>query len=579
MADTVRELVIKVSVEADTDDLKKVEQDQEAARTKSTALGTALGGLALKLADVAVQAAAAGLALAKDLVFGTAAAGDEIAKTAGKLKIATDDLQRYRGAAQLAGAETKDFDNGIADLRKNLGEAIDKGTGPAVEALGTLGLEVAEVDALLSEGDLGGTLGLISDAVVQVGDDSRTSAALTKLLGGSGKELGVFFAQGAEGIQAAADAISETGSVIDRDALGSFEAMQDSQLLLEKRVEAAKNTIAIGLAPAVTEIGDRVSEWLDENDKVISQDLPVVLEGIANAAITLVTATLELISSWREFGRDVSSLVEVMTEDLDPVLGSTEGAFSQIEAAISGASLAVLDLVDSFLEAVGAGEELRQIFKEIRGDIAGDSGPKGERGAPGFLGGGSSLVNPNDVKGADSSGDTTKLKAIAADPKFSDADRARVGAEAARIDQREAAKAQAAAEKESARRAGNVQASRNRARAAQRQQRRAIAKAAPRTGGKKQPTVEELIGQVSGASSSALRSASSALSGTLVVNQITNNNFTNTVDVGGVRVSAAVAEVGPEVEAAITGTVGTALDRQNREAVQLIEARNNVGFG
>ena len=43
---------------------------------------------------------------------------------------------------------------------------------------------------------------------------------------------------------------------------------------------------------------------------------------------------------------------------------------------------------------------------------------------------------------ADASGDTSKLRAIAADPRFSEGDRAKVAAQADKIDAREAAKAE-----------------------------------------------------------------------------------------------------------------------------------------
>jgi hypothetical protein len=585
MPDPVRELVIKVSVDADTDDLKKVAKDQDEAKTKSVALGTALGALTadlVKMGAAAAKAAVEGLAA---LVFETAELGDEIGKTSQKLGVSADQLQRLRGAAELSGAAAEDITGAIKDLGKNLSEGIEKGAGPAVEALATLGLEVAEVDAILADGDIEGALGLIGDAMNESTDSMRANAAAAKLLGGAGEQLGPLLRAGSAGIREMGDTIEATGVVIDKDGIEKFAQMQDAQLLLDKQMQAAKNTIAVGLAPAVGEIGDKVSAWISENDQVISQDLPAVLAAIADAAVSLVTGTLELISTWREFSRDVGNLIEIITEDLDPALDGVEGAFSSIGAAISGASLAALDLVDSFLEAVGAGEELRQIFKEIRGDIAGDTGTQGTRGAPGFAGGGSALVDPRFEKAAEASGDTTKLKQIAADPKFTDADRARAEAKAATIDERQAQKAAEEQSRVSRKRSDDIQASRARARTAQRQQARALRRAAPRTGGgggPAEPSVEDLIGLAGapgGASPAALRSASSALSGTLLVTTDNRVQISNTVEVGGVTVSATLpTEVGPETAAAIGGVVNTELARQNREAFDLAKSRNNVGF-
>jgi hypothetical protein len=585
MADTVRELVIKVSVENDTKKgFSDVEKGQERAQVKTTALGSALGGLAVELGKVALQAVKAGAAMLNDLVFGTAEAADEIAKTSDRLSVATDQLQRMRGAAQLTGASTGDLTNGIRVLQKNLGEGLAKGGGPAVEALAALGLEIFEGDAALQEGDIEGTLGLIGDAANKIEDPVQRNAALMKLLGGAGSQLGPLLAQGTAGIKGLGDQISATGSVIEDDALGQFEALQDASLLMDLQIQGIKSTIATAAVPAFTDISNQVREWTSENQGIISQDLPALLTSVASAAVTLVTGTLELVSVWREFGRDVGRAVDLLADDLAPALDLVGQGVDVVGNAAGFAATKVLDLVDSFLEAIGAGEELRNLFKEIRGDIAGGDS-QGQRGAPKFLGGGDALVNPADVEAARASGDTTKLKKIAADPKFSEADRAIVASEAAKIDSVTAAKAQAEADKAAAKRSAGIEASRARARATQAATRRATGRAKFGGGGgggrPAEPSVEDLIAQAAPAGAgggAALRSAASALSGTLLVTQITNNNLTNTVQVGGIEVSAQLPDVGPETADALGAVIEDKLTAQTRQAVDWLTARRNVSF-
>jgi hypothetical protein len=583
MANVIRDLVIKVSVDADTKGFEEVDQAQEKTGVGTVAVGAIIADFTSRLVDMGVAAAKAGAAMVKDLVFGTAEAGDEIAKTSQKLGIASDQLQRLRGSAELSGAAAGDLDSAILDLTKNLGESIEKGAGPAVEALATLGLEVAEVDAILQTGDVEGALGLIGDAANELGDPVRKQAALLKIMGGAGKELGPLLETGTDGIREMGDAISATGSVIEDDALAQFSAMQDANLLLEKQVDGVKVKIATGLAPVVTDIADRVGGWIDENQDFIQQDLPRIMEDVGNSILAVAEFTFELLTSWREFIRDASDLVEILTTGVDPALGDVGEGLTTVTGFADGLALALSDVVVQFLEAVGAGEELIQVFREIKAGIAGDDGPKGQRGAPGFAGGGSALANPADIDKADTSGDTTKLRQQSGDPKFSDADRAKFAANADRIDAREAAKAQAEATAAAVKRDQGVQASRARAKAAQKTQRAAIGGGGGGGGGAAQPTVAELITGATGAATGGPQAVAgaSALAGTMLINVDQSVNITNGPVELTLEIPQSIADSGsPEDLAAFFRREYVALrDADTRMDLDRMQARRNVGGG
>ena len=591
MADSVRELVIKVTV--DSSGAKKgfadVEGGQKKATVGSQALGTALGGMAVKLAEVAAQAVKAGFAMAKELVFGTAAAADEIAKTSKQLGIASDGLQRLRGAAALTGADTASLDKGVRILTKGLADAALKGTGPAAEALKTLGLEVADVDSLLQEGDIEGAMGVIGDAFNETGDSAQKSAALLKLLGGAGAKLRPLIESGSEGVRAMGEQIQATGSVIEDEALGQFEALVDAQFLLDKQTEGLTNTLALAAAPAVKDIADLIRLWVADNDDFIQQDLPETIAQVADRAIQLAEFTLDLISTWREFTRDSSDLAEIMLEDVSPGLDTVGEGLQSLTAFADGLALAMNDVVISFLESVGAGEELIAVFKEIKAGIVGDDEARVERGAGALLGGAQlqgggarsgdvkSILDPRFAVEAESSGDTTKLKTIAGDPKFSDGDRARAGAKAAQIDQVEASKADAAAQGASDRRRSSVD--RSRARSAALRPRRGGRGGSGRATGPTETSIGDLVANaVGGAAPQALRSATSAMSGTLFVS--TDNS--TTINMGNVStdvtVSAALpTEVGPAVADAVRVVVRDEIGEQVREVQEVNTVRRNVG--
>ena len=84
--------------------------------------------------------------------------------------------------------------------------------------------------------------------------------------------------------------------------------------------------------------------------------------------------------------------------------------------------LALLDMTEAFLEAIGAGDQLLQVLKEIRKEVLGDNGPQGTRGAAAvqhataegvLVGKPGQNVRESDFTAAETSGDPSKLRELA----------------------------------------------------------------------------------------------------------------------------------------------------------------------
>lgn len=583
MSNPIRELVIKVTVDADTSGFDTLDKSQEESKVGAQALGTALGTLAADLVKVGIAAAKAGAAMVADLVFGTAEAADEVAKTSKQLDINAEALQRLRGAAALSGADMATMDKGIRTLTKGLADAAQKGTGPAAEALAVLGLEVAEVDSLLAKGDIEGAMGVIGDAFNETGESAQRNAALLKLMGTAGSKLRPLMEEGSEGIAALGDQI---GSVISTEDLGKFEDMVDAQFLLDDAIKNVKNTIAIGLAPWVTEITQRAEAWIESNEDFISQDLPRIMEDIGEALVSTGEFLFDLLVSWREFIRDTKDLIELLDVSLTPALEGVSDGMATMGNFADGLSLALLDIVEGFLSAIGAGEELLDVLREIRKEVLGDDGPKGQRGAPGFAGGGSALVGQHTLDNAESSGDATKLRKIEADPRFSDADRARVGAVADAIDVTNTAKAEKEASDKADARQKDIEASRARSKAARG---RKLKHGGGRGGGKKsaepETTVDELIGAAIGEATGAggpARVGSNALAGTMLVTVHNDNSVTITNGPMTVSIDASTTSTvagGADLVETVREVATDVLAEQNKMTFDYFAARNAIGGG
>ncbi len=596
MATPIRELVIKVTVDADTKGFDDAAEGEKKATVGAQALGTALGSLAADLVKVGLQAAKAGAAFVADLVFGTSEAADATAKMAKQLDVNVEQLQRLRGAAKLSGADTATLDKGIRLLTKGLADAAQKGTGPVAEGFAALNLEVAEIDSLLVEGDIEGALGLIGDKFNETGDSAQKNAALLKIFGGAGSKLRPLIEEGTEGIAALGD---EIRSVISEEDLKKFEDLEDAQFLLKDSVTAVKNEVAIALAPALSDIADKARDWIDENETFISQDLPAIMTEIGETLVSTGEFLFDLLTSWREFIRDTEDLIELLDESLGPAIDDIGESFGGLDAFIAGVGLAILDMTEAFLEAVGAGDALLQVLLEVKKAVQGDDqGPQGTRGAAAvqhataegvLIGDSGQNVRESDFTQAEASGDPSKLRDLASQEKFSDVQRARFATAADAIDIDNAVKEEQAATDKATKRQASIQASRDRTRAARRSGKRNLgrfggggggggASAAPET------SVDDLIGAAIGAATGGggpVKVGSNALAGTMLITVDQSTHQTNGPVTVTIEVPASVAASGSPEEFA--GAIRDQLDRfqaeRNMGLFDIATARLAVGGG
>ena len=99
--------------------------------------------VARSVVGAVLKVGAAAVALGAGLVVATKKAlefADGIAKTADKVGLSTDALQKYRFAADLAGVSNGELDKAFDKLNKSIGETISDGTGAAFDAFQQLGL-------------------------------------------------------------------------------------------------------------------------------------------------------------------------------------------------------------------------------------------------------------------------------------------------------------------------------------------------------------------------------------------------------------------------------------------------------
>lgn len=594
VANVIRKLVIKVTVDADTSGFKDVDDAQAKTEAGSVALGNVLADVAGRLLDAGIAAAKYGAALLKDVIFGTTKAADEIAKTSKQLGIQAEGLQRLAGAATLSGSGVEDLEKGVRTLTKGLADASLKGSGPATDALKTLGLEAEDLEQLLIDGDIEGIVGLVGDAFNETGESAEKSAALLQLFGKGGAELRPLIEEGSEGVKELGDQIK---NVISDEDLAQFEELADAQFLVEDAVTDLTNQVAAGLAPAVQTVIERTGELIEANETLITQDLPVFLATVGEGALSLAEDAFELIQTWRDFITEIDNMIERFEQDFPVAVDAVTGGFTVIGAIadtvgdqIDAVAQRISDVVDFILTAIAKVDSLKSTVATIKAGLGiGGDDTTTQRGGAQFLGGGENLARADQLTPDNSSESLQRI----VDGNFSEADKATARASLPLAKTREVAEeTERQGAEQDAGAAGRAERAKAREERASRRERtgRERARAKRRRGGggggraaPAEPSLEDLIAGVGGGPGGGPSrvAGGSSLADTLLVNINNDNSITVGATTIHVDVPARIAEQGtPEDLASLIGREFDARNLQRRQiAFDLASARTNVGGG
>jgi hypothetical protein len=364
----LKRLVVQITYQVDEGSRGKVDQDQTRTQAKAVAIGQIAASAITKAAEIGVAVVRALGDAVVDAVQGFAEMGGEIADTSAKLGIGTDELQRLRHAAKLSGVDVGQVAAGIRELGKGLTEARTKGTGPFVEGLGLVGVELRELEGLSQRQQLG----LLGDAIGGITDPAERTAAALKLFGGSGSELLPLLLQGSAGIDALSRKADELGLVLDSKTIGQAEALGDTLDVLESQAKVAAARVGSYLAPIVTDAAERMGAWAAENRGFIEQDLPAAISAIVSAGGSVLAWLADVITEFRQFGREVGfaydravELATTLREDLQPAI-EVGTAVVEAYATIWGTiTSAIGDAIASVLDYIGVLDTLKAAWEAL----------------------------------------------------------------------------------------------------------------------------------------------------------------------------------------------------------------------
>ena len=300
--------------------------------------------VAKSVAGAVLKLGAAGAALGAGLAVATKKAlefADGIAKTADKVGLSTDALQKYRYAADLAGVSNSELDKAFDKLNKSIGESINDGTGAAFDAFTQLGLQ-----ADIASGKLRGTEPVflaVSDALAQVDDHSQRAALAADIFGRSGTKLINLMKNGRGDIKAAGDEFERFGGVIEEGTLRSSE----------KAIDAITRLTTLMQSKLTKALADNAELIADFGGKLL-QNLPILIEKMYQfaEAIGLVSKRITLDTAFDNLNK-LQKQVDSARKGLEAARGKVEKGFAQnvlneIKAERDKALKIFTDIKDSF---------------------------------------------------------------------------------------------------------------------------------------------------------------------------------------------------------------------------------------
>jgi hypothetical protein len=284
---------------AKAESTKRIEASKREAAQRRSAIagGVARGIMAVGGAAVGVGAGA----LAFTMQWAEQA--DKLAKDSAKLDVPIDQLQRMKFAADRSGVSADSLGQSFREMNKRVTEGRANEQSPIAKVAKEIGLSLDDISQMEPEK----RFGAIADALSTIEDPAIRVTAAQQFFGKSASDLGPLLAEGSDGIRALGDEAERLGMVMSADTAAAAEELQDKITNLKARASGLGSELATVLVPVLGDVADRTSDWIEENDAFLKQDLPMAIKEITTAMMAMVDIVAKATVGWGSLLREMRS--------------------------------------------------------------------------------------------------------------------------------------------------------------------------------------------------------------------------------------------------------------------------------
>lgn len=212
----------------------------------------------------ALKGAVTGLVGAfKDMAFESAFYADEIATMSTVTGLSTDTLQEFTYMAELVDTSVSTITGSMTKMTKTMASA-QSGSKSAQDTFKQLGVSFKNADGSLRNTE--DTFYDIIEALGKIDNEAELDALAMGVFGKSAKDLKPLIDAGTEGIEAFRKEAQEMGFVLDDSQIKSLLGVSDAYERWNNMLTTVKNTIGVGLAPALETLINAMREWVSTID-------------------------------------------------------------------------------------------------------------------------------------------------------------------------------------------------------------------------------------------------------------------------------------------------------------------------
>ena len=349
---------LKVMLSADSAQLKtafkKTDKESKAWAKKQQQRNKAVAASFKKIAGAAT---AVGVALGAGTSQAIAYA-DNLAKTATKLGLTVEQLDKYRFAAEAAGMETRAFDMGIQRFTRRLGEAAQN-QGVLKDTFKEMGIAIRDPNGRLR--DTEEVLKDYADAIQKTEDPQERLRLAFKAFDAEGVAMVNLMKDGSAGMQELTQRAVDLGAVMDNETASKAEFLTDKMGALTKIVKTKLYTALINGADkhlpkfvralSVVEGGllvlkGSVQGWISVwhlfkagiySGSATLLELGRVIKGVFSSAVELIPLQIKLMSAHVTRGMAVliSSAIKSIDDGLSQAPDFVKSLFGYEQGAMS----------------------------------------------------------------------------------------------------------------------------------------------------------------------------------------------------------------------------------------------------
>lgn len=271
-----------------------------------------LDDLRTGMKTVATAATAAGTAIAYTIksVSDGAVELTNLSKTTG---IATKTLQEYKYAAESVGVSADAVTSDLKMLMETMSSPIP---GEFNEALFMMGISIRDASGKMKSAD--SLLGDIADKLN--GMNEQKALQWANRLGLSNDTL-VLIKQGRLSLEQLRKEANALGAVIPEETLKRGAEFKKSLNALEFAFKGVGRTVALSVAPGLTNVVNKIKDWIVANSQILRQGIEKTAKGLGEG-LTGTTYILEKFIKWvRGFLPDLGEFTDKL--DLAKIISGT----------------------------------------------------------------------------------------------------------------------------------------------------------------------------------------------------------------------------------------------------------------